>query len=150
MLKPQDLKSLSLANLVALYNQQTGQNIKTFASKKVAIERCTAALKGEVEGKPSTKATEVKSRGKAVGGTRPVNLFYPISKELHPPREDSRRAKAVELLRKGTTLADIMKACKWNRAQAIQAIRLIHHKCGYGVVPGKAGDELLLVEQVAA
>lgn len=151
-----DLKGLNRGQLVGVYNELTGKSIKAFKDLPTAVLRTTEAYQqwakdhpDQVKPAPAPKAPK-QPREKGPRKVKSLDFNYPVGSdecpEIRPPREGSSRAKVVELLKKGTTLEEVMKETGWTRAQAVPGIRLVHHKCGYGIRTQKSDGKLKLVQ----
>jgi hypothetical protein len=147
--------------LLQLFNEKTGQSVKRFSDRQSALTRCAAAFgitytppakakkeepeeaeeaankapkKAKAKKEPKAKAKKEPKAKKEKGEGRPLNFAYDRSPDgVRAPRESSRRAKVVTMLKEGTTLEEVMKSIKWTRRQAVAGIRLVHFMCGYGI-----------------
>ncbi len=59
--------------------------------------------------------------------------YQPDPDGIREARPGTKRARVVELLRAGTTLEDVQEAIGWNRMTAIEGIRLVATKLGWGM-----------------
>lgn len=158
------------SKLVAIFNEVSAKPVKQFRDHATAVKRIhealaerTAADRAAAAAKPAKapkapkepkapktpKAPKAKKEGAVAG--RPLDLNYPVGSPecpvVKPPRGSSARAKCVELLAQkgGTNLEEVMKVTGWNRQQAIPGVRLVHHKCGYGIKHDLGSGTLSLV-----
>lgn len=78
--------------------------------------------------------------------TKGLSLNYPKTTAIKAPSPKTRRGKCATMMLRteGATLEQIKEACAWNDAQAIGAVRLLHHDHGYGVSHGADGVLRLL------
>ena len=130
-----DLTSLTLKQLVDLFNQHSDKPTKKFSDRKSAIRRTLAVLPGaepKPEPKPETdkpKATRNRKR-----------VFEADAKaEKKAPRADSKRAIVLAMLLKGTTHAEVMETIGWDGRTAAEGIRLVNKACGYGLSTDEDG-----------
>jgi hypothetical protein len=67
--------------------------------------------------------------------TRKMNFNFPAEGKVKPPRENSKRAKVLEMLERpnGATHEEVMKAVNWDRITAYEGIRLLSKHNGYGL-----------------
>lgn len=88
--------------------------------------------------KTTTKKTSTRSRKQeapAPNRTRKMNFTFSPESSVKPPRENSKRAKVLEMLKRpnGATHEEVMKAIDWDRITAYEGIRLLNKHNGYGL-----------------
>lgn len=114
-MNPTDIKTLSTADLVALYNRLAGKNIKKFESRAIAEARVEIALSN---GSPAAVAVALTAKNKPMGdarqsGPKRTGLPGPNSqyagKRLHivtktnPRRAGTAGWNSFEVMREGMT-----------------------------------------------
>jgi hypothetical protein len=125
------------ARLLELYNEAAkalGRPlVKRFADRKTALKRVKAIL-AELPGKP-------------LGG-RGMDFNLPLKKPVKTLRQGTKRQAIFDALKKGATFEEVEAIVKKHdrekpprsertpeklRAFTYEAIRLLHHYCGYGL-----------------
>lgn len=144
-----DLAAMTLEKLVEHYNSivPESSHVKSFRDKTTAIARVTAAMrhKASEEGASAKKAKKEKApkaprakRAEGEAGTgepRRKRFVLPPKGEIKKHREETKRAKVVEMLGtgKGATFEQVMEATGWDRRTAYEGIKLVHAHLGYGL-----------------
>lgn len=114
-MKTEELKEMTIQELTDLYNENAEKPVKKFRSKKDAIKKIKSVI-------------EVRGAG------RTSNLLNSEpAEEIDPPREGSKRDELLKLLRKSAKLETIQKHFDWTRANAMEALRFLVKKHGYGL-----------------
>lgn len=121
--RSETLANYTVDQLVSLYNSvaQSGQ-VKSFKSKKIAIERLIRALH------------EADYRGKVVTKDSTTKDFAPLTQvgELRPVRKDSRIGKLVVAMQKGGTVEELAKAIDYPASKLWRDHAYSLQRKGYG------------------
>ena len=95
-----DLKSLSTAALISLYNEKSGKSIKKFSSRAAGEKQVTALL-AKAPSAPAAPARKVKGAAGAANAGRPKGSFIvklTRDKAKSSPQKDSLRGQLIEWL----------------------------------------------------
>lgn len=136
-----NLDTLTIAQLVALYNEHADKPVKKFRSKKDAIRRVKAVLPAKKQKRSGAKSSSRKRKtdSNGVGHVRPMS--FAADAEQKSVREGTKRATVLQLLsrKNGATIGEVMEATGWDRKTAFDGIKLLHTAVGYGLVAGEDG-----------
>ncbi len=85
--------------------------------------------------KTTKKSTARRAAGAVARATRGMSFNLPFAGKVKEPRENSKRAKVLEMLTRpnGATHEEVMKAVGWDRTTAYEGIRLLSKHNGYGL-----------------
>lgn len=85
--------------------------------------------------KSTAKKTARKVASTVARATRGMTFTLPFAGSVKEPRENSKRAKVLEMLTRpqGATHEEVMKAVGWDRTTAYEGIRLLSKHNGYGL-----------------
>lgn len=145
-----NVETLSLSQLVALYNELTGEKVKKFSDRKSGIRRVQAAMdkaggirvaKAETiataYGASPAKVKEVAAKARPAstldGPARRKLISFPEAKAIKPHRTGTKRSQIIDLLRKGATIQQVMDATGWGYKDAYDGIKLLNVYLGHGL-----------------
>lgn len=141
-------KPVAVKRILALQEEQGKLEFETPISpkesnnmKKTSKVKAKAAPKKAATKKVATKKVAAKkdvkkeAPKKAAKGTRARKLFdLPFKAPLKTHREGTARDKAIIILKKGATFAEVQKATGWTlHRHCYEGIRLLNTHLGYGV-----------------
>lgn len=123
-----NVNDMTIAELVALYNEHAEKPVKTFRDKKTAVAKVKAVLPA---------AAEKPKKDKRQAGA----FNYPKEAEIKAHREGTKRARHIELLNRpeGATVEEVMKDIGWNRRQCVESFHILHNLLGYGLTTDDQG-----------
>lgn len=131
-----NIDSMSTAELLALYNEKTGKNVKRFSDRKTALRRVHEIVDGGNAGlRAKSKRAKAKAKASKEASERRKGFNFPVAdggpKSI---REGTNRTKLVEMLTEGATFEDCVKKAGFkDERNTYQAIRLLHTYCGFGL-----------------
>lgn len=142
-----NLNDMSGPELVAYFNQITGESVKRFATRDAGIKRITAALAAmppeELASEEDSTAVDKPTPGKAAKTPRKEGApkvrrakfdFWP-DETPKQTRPGTKRDRLLGMLRQknGATIEEVMAEIGWCYRDAVDGIRLIHVYVGYGL-----------------
>lgn len=132
----EDIQQAETGDLLKLYNEITGDNVKKFADRKTAERRTWKAIQQLPPGADINKA-EKKIKKEKHSRKRIMRFcFAPGSvKDQHEPKKSSLRFRVFEMLNKknGALFSEIQKEFKWHSKNTYEAVRLVHRTTNYGM-----------------
>lgn len=136
----------------ALKIRNEGDTVEVDADHVSVLIRFHNHRTGRVPSKVLTPQPRSGSKAPSVMGAenvpRVIGTDQPLAaapaSTIREHRPGTKRAKVINMLRKGTTIQRIMTSTGWNRVDARSAVRQIHRELGYGIEEGKGGKLLLL------
>lgn len=128
--EPGDLWEWPTKKLCALYNELTGEQVKRFSSRTVAVDRTWKALARH--GAPANQEARAPKH-------RVLTFEHEAAETQKPPREGSKRHVVLKLLEAGTTVEEVMVEIDSTRRYAIEHIRLLAKVHGYGLTQDEDG-----------
>ena len=105
-----ELKDMTIAELVVVYNRHSNKKIKTFRSKAEAVRRTKTVMSA---GKPQKDGTNTKGTGGAKSGGRSKNAdtdTIHINTDVNPKRKGTTAHATFARYREGMTIAAAIKA----------------------------------------
>ncbi len=165
----EDIKKADTSDLLALYNEITGEEVKKFADRATA-ERRTWKVVGQLapgeniwngEKKPKEKKVAEPKAKKAAAEPKPkkakvvkekskrvMRFCFAPQKTITTLRPTSKRAKVLELLsrKRGALFSEIKEAFpEWTAKDVYEAIRLVHFTNGIGMWSYPESDDLRIM-----
>ncbi len=130
------LEKKSIKDLVAIFNANSKKKVKTFRDKKSAVRRVLGVLADSQ--KPAAKKTAKKAPRKT-GEIRDPSFDLKPARKLADVRENTKRARVIQMLAKGATIQQVMSTIGWDRKTAFDGIKLLNTKVGYGLKSNDKG-----------
>lgn len=129
------LKELTGKQLVELYNEITGDNVKKFRDTATAVRRVLEAQEAAEKFRKTPTKEQIEAEEKDAKTTSSsLSIFnHTPSGTIKPHRAGTGRARLIEVLSKGATIEQAAKASGWNTSRVRVHIRELHNYCGYGL-----------------